>query len=305
LFKFNHVLPCFKKLDGLIFLVGQGTTVAGTIRFILRHYMNTMGFHSKIKMNKNSVYQGREYDMADAIFEEPRLADIYDLLDGPDRPDLDPYIAMTEEFSALTVIDIGCGTGNLACRLASLGKEVIGVDPAAASLKVASRKAHADRVRWIHGTATMLTGQQADLITMTGNVAQVFVTDEEWMSTLRACSHSLRPGGRLAFEVRDPSKEAWQGWNREQTFRTIESPEVGRIETWVELVNVRLPLVSFRHTFVFQRDGSVMTSDSTLRFRSKSEIIDSLFDANMVVEEIRDAPDRPGLEFVFIARRPN
>jgi ubiquinone/menaquinone biosynthesis C-methylase UbiE len=243
--------------------------------------------------------------MADAIFEEPRLADIYDLLDDPDRPDLDPYIAMTDEFSALTVIDIGCGTGNLACKLAALGKEVIGIDPAAASLKVASRKAHANQVRWIHGTAMKLPGLQADLITMTGNVAQVFVTDEEWMSTLHACRDTLRPGGRLVFEVRDPSKEAWKSWNREQSFRTIESPEVGRIEFWVEVLNVQLPLVSFRQTFVFQRDRTVMTSDSTLRFRSKSEIIGSLFDANMLVEDIRDAPDRPGLEFVFIARYPD
>lgn len=242
--------------------------------------------------------------MADRIFEEPRLADVYDLFDSAERPDLDPYIAMTDEFGAQSVIDIGCGTGILACRLAALDKEVIGVDPAAASLKVASRKAYADRVRWLHGTTAMLAGLQADLVTMTGNVAQVFVTDEDWMSTLRECRSVIRPGGRLVFEVRDPSKEAWKDWKREQSYQVIEVPEIGRVETWVDLVDVRLPLVSFRHTFVFERDGMVLTSGSTLRFRSQSEIIDSLLAANLHVEDIRDAPDRPGLEFVFIARCP-
>jgi ubiquinone/menaquinone biosynthesis C-methylase UbiE len=243
--------------------------------------------------------------MADRIFEEPRLADVYDLFDSAERPDLDPYIAITEEFCAQSVIDIGCGTGILACRLAALSKEIIGVDPAAASLKVASRKAYADRVKWLHGTAAMLAGLQVDLVLMTGNAAQVFVTDEEWMSTLRECRDVIRPGGRLVFEVRDPSKEAWKDWNREQSYQVIEAPEIGKVEKWVDLIDVQLPLVSFRQTFIFQRDGTVLTSDSTLRFRSKSEIVDSLFTANLPVEDIREAPDRPGLEFVFIARCPD
>jgi 2-polyprenyl-3-methyl-5-hydroxy-6-metoxy-1,4-benzoquinol methylase len=50
--------------------------------------------------------------VADAIFEEPRLAEIYDELD-PDRSDLDAYAAMAAEFGAESVLDVGCGTGTL------------------------------------------------------------------------------------------------------------------------------------------------------------------------------------------------
>jgi hypothetical protein len=170
-------------------------------------------------------------------------------------------------------------------------------------LDVAKRKAYADRVRWITGTAPNLHGLQADLITMTGNVAQVFVTDEEWMTTLRACHDALRPRGRLVLEVRDPAKEAWKGWNREETYKMVDVPGRGTIESWVELMDVQLPLVSFRHIFVFRADGRVMTSESTLRFRSASEIADTLSRAQLTVESVRDAPDRPGREFVFIAQR--
>lgn len=56
--------------------------------------------------------------MPDAIFGEPRLAEIYDALDA-DRSDLDAYAAMADEFSAVTVLDVGCGTGTLACLLAA------------------------------------------------------------------------------------------------------------------------------------------------------------------------------------------
>ena len=60
--------------------------------------------------------------MPDALFAEPKLAEIYDLLDRrPDRPDLAPYLAIADEFHAHSVIDLGYGTGTLACREAALG----------------------------------------------------------------------------------------------------------------------------------------------------------------------------------------
>jgi hypothetical protein len=123
------------------------------------------------------------------------------------------------------------------------------------------------------------------------------------MSTLDECRGTLHPGGRLIFEARDPSKGSWKTWNRSQSYQVIDAPGLGKVEMWVDLIDVQLPLVSFRHTFVFQREGTVQTSDSTLKFRSKSEILESLYAANLSVDDIRDAPDRPGLEFVFIARR--
>ena len=45
------------------------------------------------------------------------------------------------------LLDVGCGTGTFACRLAIAGLEVVGVDPAAASLGIARDKPGADRVR--------------------------------------------------------------------------------------------------------------------------------------------------------------
>ncbi len=240
--------------------------------------------------------------MADAVFEKPRLAEIYDPLD-PDRSDLDVYAAMAEEFGALSVLDVGCGTGTLACMLAARGLEVVAVDPATASLDVARRKPGAGRVRWLRADATALPSLQVDLVTMTGNVAQVFLTDQEWAATLRAVREALRPGGRLVFESRDPARKAWLEWNQDQTCRRVVIPGVGPVETWTDLTGVDGSLVRFRTTFVFGSDGAVLTSESTLRFRSRGELADSLAAASLVVDEVRDAPDRPGREFVFVARR--
>ena len=62
-----------------------------------------------------------------------------------------------------------------------------------------------------------------------------------------------------------------------------------------------LPLVSFRYTCTFQADGAVVTSDSTLRFRGRDEVEASLAAQGYRLRDVRQAPDRPGREFVFIA----
>lgn len=240
--------------------------------------------------------------MVDPIFAERRLAEIYDPLD-PDRSDLDAYVATVEEFGARRVLDIGCGTGTFACLLADRGLTVTALDPAAASLEVARAKPGAERVRWIHGYATDLPRLHVDLATMTGNVAQVFVTDQDWEATLRAAHAALRPGGRLVFETRDPAAKAWLEWNRERSHKRVTIPGVGDVQAWVEVLGIDRDLVSFRWTFVFHSDGARLTSDSTLRFRSRREVTASLVAAGFVVDDVRDAPDRPGREMVFIARR--
>lgn len=232
----------------------------------------------------------------DAAFADPRLAPLYDIFDG-DRSDLDVYAAIVEELGARSVLDVGCGTGSFAVLLASRGVDVVGVDPAAASLDVAQAKPGAERVRWLEGDATTLPRLQVDLATMTGNVAQAIVEPEDWGGTLAGIHGALRPGGTLIFETREPSRRGWEEWTRDRTYRVVEG-----VERWTELTAVALPLVSFRTTFAFA-SGDVVTSDSTLRFRGRDEVEGDLADHAYELLEVRDAPDRPGRELVFLARR--
>ena len=245
----------------------------------------------------------------DAIFADPRLASVYDAFDGG-REDLDFYVAVADELGARTVLDVGCGTGALAVRLAASGRRVVGVDPAGASLDVARGKDGAGEVTWIQGDAAALTARApataelgVDLAVMTGNVAQVFVTDEEWARTLRAIGSALRPGGHLVFETRRPECRAWEGWAADTGPVALDVPGVGMVERRLEVTGVDLPLVSFRYTYRFASDGAVLVSDSTLRFRSRDEVEASLAAHGFAVQEVRDAPDRPGLEFMFVAER--
>ena len=63
------------------------------------------------------------------VFDDALLASVYD--------DHNPWAASDEFYLGLAreiggaVLDLGCGTGRLACRIAAAGLEVVGADPAA------------------------------------------------------------------------------------------------------------------------------------------------------------------------------
>lgn len=240
--------------------------------------------------------------MVDAIFAHRRLARIYDAFDG-DRDDLLVYHQIVDELGADHVLDVGCGTGCLALLLAAAGRRVVALDPAAGSLDVAKAKDASAQITWIQGDATAVPRSEADLAVMTGNVAQVFLTDDDWAQALLAIHAALRPNGYLVFETRRPERRAWEEWAADSGPIVLDVPGSGQVARHREVIDVRLPLVSFRYTYRFLADGAVVTSDSTLRFRSREEVESSLIAHGYRVLDVRDAPDRPGREFVFIAER--
>src|SRR5262245_1906515 len=110
----------------------------------------------------------------DQHYVDPRLVELYDI-ENTRGADTDFYVRLAADLDARRILDLGCGTGLRARELATEGRRVIGVDPASAMLAVARRQPGAERVQWVEGDSSALGRAEADLVLMTGNVAQIFL----------------------------------------------------------------------------------------------------------------------------------
>jgi SAM-dependent methyltransferase len=241
-------------------------------------------------------------------FTDPRLVAVYETVNAyapGTQPDF--YLGLAAELGVRSVVDLGCGTGLITRELARQGYDVTGVDPAFAMLEVARHRPDGERVRWIHGDASLLPAGEADLAIMSGHVAQFFADDDEWAGALRALWRALRPGGRLAFESRDPRAREWERWTSDHR-RTYDDPAAGRIEVWAEVRDARDGVIAYDNHYAFVATGEEVVSPTRLRFRTLEQLTDSLVDAGFSVERVfghwdRRAPGPASPELVLVACR--
>lgn len=215
---------------------------------------------------------------------DPRLVELYDL-DNPDGPDHDYFRTLADHLEAQTLVDLGCGTGMLTVSLARGARRLVGVDPDAAMLSFARRRVGGDDVGWVDGDSRAIGPVDADLIVMSGNVAQAIV-GKAWTQTLSDVRLALRPGGMLAFESRNPSARAWDQWNREQTYRRRETGS-GPLVEWMDVTDVGADgTVTFEAHNVFEASNEHLVYTDTLAFRSREQIEANLSAAGFWVSQL-------------------
>lgn len=96
------------------------------------------------------------------------------------------------------LLDLGCGTGDLALAFAATGVTVVGADFAGPMLPLARSKAQRRRLApcWLRGDALALpfADRSFDAVTVAFGVRNF----EDPQAALAECARVLRPGGRLA-----------------------------------------------------------------------------------------------------------
>ncbi len=228
--------------------------------------------------------------MPSASYADPRLAALYDALNPPGAAEAF-YLSLPGAEPA-RILDMGCGTGWLACELAARGHHVTGADPAAAMLAVARARPGGDRVRWVQADAASLaTRARFDLIIMTGHVFQLLLDDRAVRVALQALGRHLAPGGRIAFETRNPAVREWQDWNPRDTRQRVEAAGLVA-DVHYDISAVAGELVTYETCFRLTGagggpapageapDGTVVVPD-TLRFTDQPEVAAFLAEAGL------------------------
>lgn len=238
--------------------------------------------------------------VVDRLFSEPSLAELYDAFcEG--RRDFSFYLPLV--MSAESVLDVGCGTGELLrlAREAGHTGRLCGLDPAAAMLQVARRRPD---IEWVLGDlASVNWDREFDLVVMTGHAFQVFVEDDQLRASLAAIRSALTEHGRFVFETRNPLVRGWGAWT---PVEIVHDGAVVRMAGEVEPFDGNV--LSFTSTFTSPSWDRPQVSRSTLRFLDADSLSLFLSGAGLAIEEQFGDWDRQPLtdtspEIITIARR--
>lgn len=221
--------------------------------------------------------------MADRLFTDSYLAAVYDLWHPRQvRDDFDFY--MPRIMSAGAVLDAGCGTGMMLGEARDAGHRgrLCGLDPAPGMLAIAGQRTD---IEWVQGDlSSAVWVQEFDLAVMTGHAFQALVTDTELKMALAAIRRALVPGGRFAFETRNPAVRAWERWRPENAV-DVTGPDGDPVRITTRVVTpFDGSTVSFTHSFTGRSRFLPQESESTLRFLDAEEL-SAILEANGFVTE--------------------
>jgi 2-polyprenyl-3-methyl-5-hydroxy-6-metoxy-1,4-benzoquinol methylase len=187
-------------------------------------------------------------------------------------PDDDFYLALAKRIGG-PVLDVACGTGRLTRALAENGLTVTGVDLMPPMLDHARALAGDLPISWQQADCrTMQLGQRFRLALMTSHAFQHLLTNADQDAFLATLYAHLEPGGRLAFETRNPGDSDWHDtdWAR---WRTFTDPAGQTVEVWMRSIYDQpnlLEHIELRR--MIQATGATVESQITLRYTAVEEL---------------------------------
>ena len=119
--------------------------------------------------------------------------------------EIDFYRALTIEVKERggSILEVGCGTGRVALRLAQEGVPVVGLDFSPGMLAVARQKSQGmSNVRWVEGDMRAFElGKCFDLIIVPGHSFQFMLTSADQVACLACLRRHLTADGKLVVHL--------------------------------------------------------------------------------------------------------
>lgn len=233
--------------------------------------------------------------MTDRLYHDPDLVQFYDV-ENAGGVDFEYCLRFAADVNS--VLDLGCGTGQLAAALAD-GRVVVGVDPAGAMLEIARRRHNGDKVDWIKADArSVRLGRSFDLVVLTGHAFQVFLTPEDQAAVLSTIAAHLKPGGRFIFDTRNPAGREWLEWTPDLSRRTLDHPRWGAVEAWNDVRrDASTGVVTYTTCYRIPDGRELLSAESSIAFPEKETLAVLLDEAGLYVERwLGDWEGRPYVE---------
>lgn len=133
-----------------------------------------------------------------------------------------------------TMIDLGCGTGEITNRLAKHGFNMYGIDMSTEMLSVAMTKSTEKQlqVQWINQDIRQLTGfNEIDLALSYCDVFNYLTTEEDLLMSFQNIYNSLRDGGLFLFDVHGLNYARTELMNQSFSSRDDELPYIWDCES--------------------------------------------------------------------------
>ncbi len=141
-------------------------------------------------------------------------AETYDTVvsDWPGEIDFYRQLSAEAKSKGQAVLEIACGTGRVAIRLALAGSDVVGLDLSPAMLSVArERSVGMSNIRWVQGDMRAFElGETFGLAIIPGHSFQNLLTAQDQVAALTSIRRHLVPGGLLVVHL-DHLSVDWLG----------------------------------------------------------------------------------------------
>ena len=151
-------------------------------------------------------------DISGGYQEFPFVSEFYDsVVPYAQRQDIHFYVEMAQKMGG-PVLELGCGTGRALMPIAKAGLDIAGLDYSSRMLEVLKAKLQDEstevqkRVELIQGDIRNFDlGKKFNLVTIPFRPFQHLLTVEDQMACLRCIHRHLFDGGKLVFDLFNPS----------------------------------------------------------------------------------------------------
>jgi SAM-dependent methyltransferase len=240
----------------------------------------------------------------DAVFEVDDYMYVYrdDLTDERSDAEVASLVKLLELDSSVKILDLACGFGRHANRLAALGHSVIGVDFMPGFLEIAREKAAEMGVQVDYRQGDM---RQVSFVEEFDRVLLLFTSfgyfeDDENVQVLENMARALKPGGLLGFDIP----------NRDVVVKDLPTSDV--IDKDGDLLINRLSFDvltgRFHNRRIVIRNGVRKDKPFSIRLYNATEIRDLLNRIGLEVYKLLGGDDQPlsasSRRMVVIARKP-